>query len=341
MKRSIIRAIAVVVLWLSAGAVPFRGQGSQPAKGTGTPAQETATGRGVGLFKQRRYAEAKQVLAKAVEADPKDALARAYLGMTLYNFDRDTDGAMALLEEAVRLEPGRSQFHQWLGDTYGGKAGSSGIFKGPYYAKKCREEFEKGVELDPKDPDARESLMQYYLQAPAIVGGSVDKAREEAAALAKLDACRGLVAEAEIAIRDKDPRRAESLYHQAMEAAPDKGLPYNALAYFLLNNKRTDEAVATFRLYVKAAPSDPNAHDSLAEGLLAQGHVDESLAEYEKALQIDPYFSPSCLGLARCFEREGDWRQAREAYRRYLELVPKGHNADEARQKISELEKKS
>lgn len=301
----------------------------------------TATEQGVALFKQGRYAEAKQHLSDAVAADSKDAVAHAYLGMAIYNFDSDADKAMAQMEEAANLDQRRSLYHQWLGMIYGGKAGSSGLFKAAYYAMKCKDEFAKGVELDPKDPGARESLLQFYLMAPAIAGGSIAKAKEQASALLELDACRGLVAQAAIARREKDLRKAEMLYREAIKAAPSRSLPYNALGYFLLGQKRTDDAVELFRANAKAVPDDPNAHDSLGEGLLAQGHVEESLAEYGRALQMDPYFASSYLGLAQCHERKNEWAQAREAYQRYLEFAPRGRSAEDARKKLQELQKKS
>ncbi len=90
----------------------------------------------------------------------------------------------------------------------------------------------------------------------------------------------------------------------------------------------------------RPSPSDPNAHDSLAEGLLAQGRVDDSLAEYKRALELNPYFSSSCLGLAQCYTRKSQWGQARDAYQRYLVMVPKGRSADDARKKLEEVQKK-
>lgn len=199
---------------------------------------------------------------------------------------------------------------------------------------------EKGVELDPGDPDARESLLQYYLQAPGFMGGSTEKAGEQAKALERIDPYRGLMAQAQIASRRKDAKGAEALYRKAVEAAPDKGAPYNGLAYFLLGAKRTDEAVAVFRQYAKVVSDDPNAHDSLGEGLLAQGKVDKSLAEYDRALALDPYFAASYLGVGRCCERKADWKRAREAYGRFLELAPKGRTADQTREKLAGLQKK-
>lgn len=310
--------------------------------GSATPAAEgpnasAATQEGVALFKQGRYAEAKTTLGKAVAADPKDATAKAYLALSSSNFDRDYDKSVELLEEAVRLEPQRSEFHQWLGSEYGSKAATSSLFKAPGFAKKCGAEMVRAVELDPKDLGAREALMQFYLQAPGFMGGSVDRAREQATAIAKLDPCRGFMAEASIALRAKDTAKAEALYRQAISAAPDRGLPYNGLAYLLLGAKRTDEALVVFEQYVKAAPSDPNAHDSRAEGLLAAGRVDESLAEYQKALELDPWFAASYLGSGRCYEKKGDSRSACIAGRKFLELVPKGRTSDQVRKRLEDL----
>ena len=340
------RRILGLGCWLVfASCLPGQGahaQGAPHAAPVGAAATEATSraDKGITLFKAHRYAEAKAALSSALATDPKDAEAHAYLGMALNNYDRDVDQAIVHLEEAVKLDPQRSRYHQWLGGVYGGKAGSVSILKAPSYARKCREEMEAGVRLDPADVEAHQSLMQFYIAAPGFIGGSMAKARDEAALITKLDPVQGLYAEAALANYEKDTAKVEALYRKAVVEAPAQGLPYNYLAYFLLKAKRTDEAVSTFRLYVQAAPSDPNAHDSLAEGLLAQGQVEEALAEYKRALGLDPYFSSSCLGLAQCYTRKAQGSQARDAYQRYLVLVPKGRSADDARKKIESLQKK-
>ena len=322
----------VAIGLLSLGALQFWGQ-AVPAPS----AHNSLTGQGVALYMARRYAEAKDTLLKAVAANPRDAEARAYLGQVYSDDGHDPDAAAAALEEAVRLEPQRSLYHQWLGSAYGDQADKAGVFKGPGFAKKCRMEFEKAVALDPNDVEARDSLMQFYSQAPGIVGGGMDKARAQAAAITKLDPSRGFLAEASIAEREKDAEKAESFYRKALSAARDKGKAYGELGRFLLKTKRNDEAVALFRQHVKDAPSDPAAHDDLADALMAQGQADEALAEYRRALELDPYFSAPLLGMARACERLGQRKEAREAYRRFLELMPKGKDAEEARARLQDL----
>jgi hypothetical protein len=43
-----------------------------------------------------------------------------------------------------------------------------------------KKKFEQAVELNPENFDARMGLLQFYLMAPGIMGGSKDKAREQA-----------------------------------------------------------------------------------------------------------------------------------------------------------------
>ena len=193
------------------------------------------------------------------------------------------------------------------------------------------------MELDPTDIEARDSLMQFYSQAPGIVGGGMDKARAQAAAMAKLDPSRGFLAEASIAERDKDPKRAEECYQKALSVASDKAMAYDQYGRFLLKAKTSGEAAALYRRYVQDAPSDPAAHDDLADALAAQGNATDALAEYRKALELDPYFNPSLLGMARAHERLGQRKEARDAYRRFLELMPKGKDADAARERLQAI----
>lgn len=326
-----------LVMGVVVGVTLGAGLGAQQQQ---APPAPTLAEQGIELFKQGKYPEAKKALARALAANPADAAAHAYLGLALLNHDRDADEAATHIEEAVRLEPARSQYHQWLGAVYSRQAMEGGVLSAPGLAKKARTEFEKAVELDPKDLGARGALLQFYLSAPGIIGGSVAKAREQALAMTEIDRHAGLLAQARIAEHEKDDQGAERLYRSAIAVKPDAGEAYNQLGYLLLRTKRRDEAVATFRTYVEASPGEANPHDSLAEGLLAQGKVDESIAEYRKALEIDPKFSSSFLGLAQCYQRQEAWADARAALERFLELVPEGRRADDARDQLAKIAKK-
>lgn len=296
---------------------------------------QTALDEAVALFEKRQYAEAAAQLAGVVAAEPGNARAHAYYGMALANAKGDLDGAVAQLEKAVSLDPASSRYQVWLGSIYSSKAGQSGLFKAASLAGKAKAAFEKAVELDPKSVEAHQALLQYYLFAPGIAGGSVAKARDQAAAIGALDAHRGHLAGARIAEYEKDWPAAEKAYRDALALQPDRGLTHNALGYALLRQQRTGDAVAEFRRYVELSPDDANAHDSLGEGLLAAGKTEEAAASYRRATELDPKFSPSVWGLGDCLDRLGRKDDAAAQYRRYLELAPKGSFADDARKRLA------
>jgi tetratricopeptide (TPR) repeat protein len=298
---------------------------------------ETPLDRAVALFEKRQYAESAALLAGVVAAEPDNARAHAYYGLALVNSKRDLDGGISHLERAASLDPGSSRFQVWLGSVYLAKAGQSGLLKAASLAGKGKAAFEKAVALDPTSVEARQALLQYYILAPGIAGGSVGKAREQAAAIGALDAHRGHLATARIAEHEEEWQAAEAAYREALKLQPDRGATFNSLGYLLLREKRHDEALVAFRRYVELSPGDANAHDSLGEGLLAAGKVVEAEASYRRAVEVDPSFAPSVWGLAGCLDRLGRSAEAAAQYRRYLELVPKGSNSDAARKRLAKL----
>jgi Flp pilus assembly protein TadD len=289
----------------------------------------------VALFEKREYAEAAKRLAPVAEADPGNARAHAYYGMALANSGGDLEVATAQLEKAVALEKTSSHYHVWLGSIYGARAGSSGLFKAASLAGKARAAFEKAVALDPASLEARQALLQYYLYVPGIAGGSVAKAREQAAVIATLDPRRGHLAAARIAEYEKEWPAAEKAYRAALALKDDDGNTHNQLGYMLLRQGSNEEAIAEFRRYAELAPGDANPHDSLGEGLAAAGRLEESVASYRKALELNPRFASSVWGLAAGLDRLRRIDEAKEQYRRYLELAPKGPHADDARKRLS------
>jgi tetratricopeptide (TPR) repeat protein len=302
---------------------------------TAAASAETPLDRAVALFEQRQYAQSAALLANVVAAEPDNARAHAYYGMALTNSKRDLDGAITHLEKAASLDPGSSRYQLWLGSVYLAKAGQSGLLKTASLAGKGKGAFERAVALDPSSVEARQALLQYYLLAPGVAGGSVGKAREQAAAIAALDPHGGHLATARIAEYEEEWQAAEAAYRKALELQPDRGATFNSLGYLLLRGKRVDEALAAFRRYVELSPGDANAHDSLGEGLLAAGKVAEAEASYRRAVEVDPSFASSVWGLADCLDRLGRSEEAKAQYRRYLELVPKGGNSDAARKRLA------
>ncbi len=92
--------------------------------------------------------------------------------------------------------------------------------------------------------------------------------------------------------------KAVSEFRKGKEINPDYAPQYNMMGYsyrFLGKYKAAEDA---FKTYIKLVPDDPNPYDSYAELLMKIGEFKESIDYYEKALEIDPLFGASRMGIA-------------------------------------------
>ena len=146
-------------------ALPLAGQGAPEA---------------VALYEQGKAAEAEASFQKLAKRNPKNAQAQFYLGRLA--FDRgNSDSAADYLEKAIALDPRNSEYHLWLGRVVGMQAQNANLLSKASLAKQTKAEFEKAVELDPNNLEARSNLIDYYVMAPGFMGGSIEKAQQQAA----------------------------------------------------------------------------------------------------------------------------------------------------------------
>jgi tetratricopeptide (TPR) repeat protein len=163
----------------------------------------------------------------------------------------------AAFERALALDPSQSAYFHWLGRAYGRRAETSFPLAAVGYAAKARSNFEKAVQLDPKNLEAVSDLLEYYLQAPGFMGGGFDKAEEMAALIAGHDAAEGNFARARIAEERKDYSRAEALLKRAIELAPHQVGRMLDLAKLLAKQGRFEESDAVFAQARQVAPDAP------------------------------------------------------------------------------------
>ena len=104
-------------------------------------------------------------------------------------------------------------------------------------------------------------MIQFYAQAPGVMGGSLDKAKEQAREIERLNAMRGHVEMAQLLEnKDKDLAGAEREYTAAMTAAPDSTLGYNNLASFYRRQKKYAEGIVVYERLLKARPDAITTH---------------------------------------------------------------------------------
>ena len=164
--------------------------------------------------------------------------------------------AEKLFERAIQLEPNVSDYHLWLANAVGQQAQNANVMRQPFMARRIKAEYEKAVELDPRSIEARNGLISYYLQAPAVMGGSPEKARAQARAIAALDVVQGHMATAQIAWHDRDTVATERAWRTAITAIPDSVMPIINLALRLQGWNRTADAFALFDGFLVRHPTN-------------------------------------------------------------------------------------
>ena len=189
----------------------------------------------VELLSLGRMSEAISVLATRDDPESFNLLSRAYYATGRW------DDAVRYGEKAVILRPDDSSYHLWLAREYGEKAANSNPLTAAGIARKAKNEFERAVQLDPSCVEARLDLAQYYTDAPVIMGGGLDKARDQAAQMAKHSPAKSYLILARIAEKEKLFPEVESQLKHAISDAKDPAEYWLDLAEFYRLRARPDD----------------------------------------------------------------------------------------------------
>jgi tetratricopeptide (TPR) repeat protein len=289
-------------------------------------------------FETRQDRVALGLLQAAAKAAPDDAELQAYLGRA-YTRAAQGEPAVAALARAVELAPARAEYHLYMVSALGQYIATAGMFRKMSLGKQVKEHAERAVALDPGSVRARESLMQFYLQAPGIAGGSVDKAREQAAAIAKLSPAEGLRIEAILARADKRPEAEVVAAWEKAIAAP--GASADARMQYAFHLQGLEKWDAAFAQFEALAPAHAGARYQVGRTAAMSG---QRLADGEKALRAylgtgpqgenDPALEAAHWRLGQVLEKAGRRDDARAQYQAALKENPGFQQAKEALDKL-------
>ena len=256
----------------------------------------------------------------AADAESSNLLCRAYFAL------EDWNRAESSCRKAVALDPENSRFHLWLGRVYGEKADRTNFLAAAGLAGKVRGEFERAVQLSPNDVDARLALAEFYFEAPGIVGGGEDKAREQAQFIATLNPAREHWIYARIAEKNRDSVTAEREYHLYIDLSKGDAEAWLNLALFLRRQKRFDEMEQAIVKLSEAPLAEPDDLVEAAEMLYRAGRrypfAAEMLHRYlgSGPVEAAPAFKARYL-LGLLLEKQGDKEGAAQEYRASLSLA--------------------
>lgn len=252
------------------------------------------------------------------------------------------DEAVAVGERASAAASEDARVWLWLGRAYGRKAIEAGLLARAGWASKTRSAWERAVELAPESTEPRFDLMQYYLQAPGLLGGGLDKAKAQAEAIARIDAAHGLLAEGAIAMHEKDVARAERAWRAAVERAPGDHRVRVAWSGFLSREGRLDELFAFWNAQVAANPGDAFAWFQIARAAAIAGReLEAGLAALDRFSALErPSFDRLAAGApewrrGQILEQLGRIAEALAAYEAALAANPMLADAKRDRDRLA------
>jgi Tfp pilus assembly protein PilF len=274
-------------------------------------------------------------LRSAVSSDPANAAAHLLLCRV---FLSEQHGPEAAQECQLAIRTGlanNSDAQDWAGRAFGMEAEHAGPIAGLKLASQVRNAFQAAFRLNPRNPAAANDLGEYYINAPFIVGGGVDKAsaladsiqatlpeiahrlraliaekhsdittaeREFVAAAAVANAPGALVDLSCFYVRQNMPAKGADAARRAIAQDHDADANIVDAASSLSDAHQTAQAIPILRTYLARGQQSDQApafrvHTLLGEMLAAQGDRANARKEFQQALALAAGYAPAQKGL--------------------------------------------
>ncbi|MBC34598.1 MAG: hypothetical protein CL663_00935 [Bacteroidetes bacterium] len=286
-------------------------------------------------FINGNFDDAEPLFKSCIKKHQHQDSVRYYLGR-IYLAKGNYNEAIDLFEDVVDNNPNSSAYRHWLAQSYGIKAQNTSVLKKPKFAKKMKKELLKAIELDAENVEARYSLSMYYLMAPGIMGGSIEKAKEQASKIRELDPIRGIIVKAEIHKHAENFDLAIQEYLNGIEMEEGNIVLYYNLATTYEQNKDYDKCIETYEKIIVIDSSRLDIYYSIGRiGALYNVQLEKAKASFEKYLLQEPKKNQPSLAwahyrLGMVYEKMGESALAQSEYKQALDLDPDHKEAKKA-----------
>jgi tetratricopeptide (TPR) repeat protein len=247
--------------------------------------------------------------------------------------------AVDWFERAVSLDPANPVYWDRLGQAYAGHALESDFFMKYKLAHRCKAAFEKAVALDSTNLDARTDLIEYYAQAPGIVGGDKHRARDMSVVLGQWAPYYGLQSMLITCRVSRDSPCVRATADSLITAFPDSSLGFVALADWFADGEQYDSAFAVLDRRLAVRPDDWQALYTFGRvGAVSGRRLDDAATALERFIASPVGANPSKRvqlsrahsRLAQIFARTNLPDSARAEYELAVTIDPKDGDARKA-----------
>ncbi len=257
----------------------------------------------IALYKERKVPEARAALEAITTAEPQNAEACYYLGLTLLR-TRDPkllESAVEWFKKAADLQPENISY---LFEYGGNCLALSGKTRSLSAANRGRDALEKVIKLDPAHLDAHEALYQFFDQAPWPIG-SGPKARAHLEEIRKHKPDHALTLLVSTKTKAKDYVEAFALCDEALAKTPDH---YIVLMLYgqtaIASGQNLDLALLRLNKCLTLTPppkatGPASVHWRIGQLQEKRGDIPAARAAYEAVLAIDANFSKASEALEK------------------------------------------
>jgi tetratricopeptide (TPR) repeat protein len=255
---------------------------------------------------QDKPAEARKLIARAVEAGPMEPEVHRSHGIVLHAF-RENDASANAFTRALQLKPDYSDAYRDLALLLF----DAGILD------QATETLTMAVKLNPRD-----AVAFYFLGRIKNAQGQDGQALEAygRAVAIKPDYAEAHVNISKIALDHKKFALGERSCRKAIEADPKLPTGYINMIMVLRALKRPEEAVACGRKAVELDPCNGVALSNLGSSYMDLDRYQEAQACFRKAIQYAPDFADSYYNYGNSLRLTHSLDKARETYDKAIEL---------------------
>ena len=297
------------------------------------------------LLSAEKFAEMDSLASQRTAARADDAqavLGGALAAMSERGGPAQREAAIRQAEACVRLAPQAAECHYALGLVLGAHAMSQGMVKIAASIGSIKTALLESMKLAPQWYPARSAVVEFYLLAPGMLGGSESKALETARAAPRPDQVRALEARVALADGRFDAAIAglATVRPGADDPLADDVQQWQAAAAFgLLGKGQAAQARPVFERMAREQPALAIGPYGLGRLLLEQGDAAEAVKRLEQARGLKGAgVLPIDYRLGMAWQAQGQTAAARAALGRFV-AAGKGNSKalDDARKRLAQL----